>query len=91
MSYFSVFLLQRQIAVALCVLVKTYYHGEPISVNVSIANASSKTVKKIKITGACVWMINAALVFVHKYVVLKFNAPSISHSTEFVSLHFHTP
>ena len=30
---------------------KTYYHGEPISVNVSIANASSKTVKKIKITG----------------------------------------
>lgn len=33
---------------------KTYYHGEPISVNVSIANASSKTVKKIKITG--VWM-----------------------------------
>ena len=38
----------------LCPLMKTYYHGEPISVNVSVANASSKTVKKIKITG--LWM-----------------------------------
>lgn len=42
------------ICCVLCPLMKTYYHGEPISVNVSIANASSKTVKKIKITG--VWM-----------------------------------
>ena len=28
----------------------TYYHGEPIRVNVSITNRSSKTVKKIRIT-----------------------------------------
>jgi beta-arrestin len=28
----------------------TYYHGEPINVNVAVANASSKTLKKIKIT-----------------------------------------
>ena len=30
---------------------QTYYHGEPIKVNVSIRNGSSKTIKKIRITG----------------------------------------
>ena len=30
---------------------QTYYHGEPIKVNVSIKNGSSKTIKKVRITG----------------------------------------
>lgn len=56
--------------------------------NVSIANASSKTVKKIKITGACLWMIKWALVCVHKYVVLKFSTLCISHSMECIFVTF---
>ena len=30
---------------------QTYYHGEPIKVNVAISNRSNKTIKKIKIQG----------------------------------------
>lgn len=29
-----------------------YYHGEPISVNVHVTNNSTKTVKRVKISGA---------------------------------------
>lgn len=28
-----------------------YYHGEPISVNVHVTNNSTKTVKRVKISG----------------------------------------
>lgn len=31
-----------------------YYHGEPISVNVHVTNNSTKTVKRVKISGASV-------------------------------------
>jgi len=34
-----------------------YYHGEEIGVNVHIANSSSKTCKKIKITGKLVFFL----------------------------------
>uniref|UniRef100_A0AAZ3QAB7 Arrestin C-terminal-like domain-containing protein n=1 Tax=Oncorhynchus tshawytscha TaxID=74940 RepID=A0AAZ3QAB7_ONCTS len=30
-----------------------YYHGEPISVNVHVTNNSTKTVKRVKISGTC--------------------------------------
>lgn len=34
-----------------------YYHGEEIGVNVHIANSSSKTCKKIKITGKLIFFL----------------------------------
>lgn len=33
------------------VLPQLYYHGEPISVNVHVTNNSSKSVKKVKVSG----------------------------------------
>ena len=33
------------------VVLQTYSHGEPVKVNISINNRSSKTVKKIRIQG----------------------------------------
>lgn len=32
-----------------------YYHGEPISVNVHVTNNSTKTVKRVKISGTSRW------------------------------------
>lgn len=33
-----------------------YYHGEPISVNVHVTNNSTKTVKRVKISGASLFV-----------------------------------
>lgn len=41
--------------------VQLYYHGEPISVNVHVTNNSTKTVKRVKISGTHLWTLPALL------------------------------
>ena len=39
-----------------------YYHGEPISVNVHVTNNSTKTVKRLKISGTCLPVFNQSFI-----------------------------
>lgn len=38
-----------------------YYHGEPISVNVHVTNNSTKTVKRVKISGLSVTNLSVSV------------------------------
>lgn len=43
-----------------CPVMQLYHHGEDIAVNVHIANNSNRTVKKIKVTGEDLHMLDAS-------------------------------
>lgn len=53
-----------------------YYHGEPISVNVHVTNNSTKTVKRVKISGESVR---------RSHVICRLSRPSRGSSSSFAS------
>uniref|UniRef100_A0A3Q1CB62 Arrestin C-terminal-like domain-containing protein n=1 Tax=Amphiprion ocellaris TaxID=80972 RepID=A0A3Q1CB62_AMPOC len=59
-----------------------YYHGEPISVNVHVTNNSTKTVKRVKISG---WSTSSFLNFI------KTNLNPVSSSSTFCKVYTLTP
>lgn len=43
--------LKQSVTVCNCVCLQTFYHGEPVKVNVEITNSSSKNIKDISVSG----------------------------------------
>lgn len=64
-----------------------YYHGEPISVNVHVTNNSTKTVKRVKISGTCLSSKFYQLLFYDSRLYLLFS-PLFSFVCVWLTLSF---